>query len=248
MINSKTCSMIGIDHGTTNSCAAIFRNGQIQYIDNADSGLRNTPSVVHFPPNGGKPLVGDEASEKLDSVHTYFGLFYVGPQLYFSNSSDTIIDMKRLIAKDIGDPAVAQLSRFFSFSMSEPGPDGAPPHLLVHRKQPQAQLNHSSASSASTQLNQQQPLSIRPLEVCSQILAKMVNSASLLLNNTSDLQSTVEVNRAVIAVPAKFTTKQRAETMQAARMVEKNKGSSAVGEKKLRDKLDKFNEERQKAK
>lgn len=51
--------IIGIDLGTTNSCAAYFENGKVNVISNS-LGNRMTPSVVAFT-DGGKALVGEQA-------------------------------------------------------------------------------------------------------------------------------------------------------------------------------------------
>ena len=51
--------VIGIDLGTTNSCAAVVENGEPTVIVTA-AGSRTTPSVVAFTKNGER-LVGEAA-------------------------------------------------------------------------------------------------------------------------------------------------------------------------------------------
>ena len=51
--------MIGIDLGTTNSCAAVIEGGKPVVIPNAE-GQRTTPSVVAFT-KAGERLVGEPA-------------------------------------------------------------------------------------------------------------------------------------------------------------------------------------------
>ena len=48
--------IIGIDLGTTNSCAAVMEGGDPQVITNSE-GNRTTPSIVAFS-DGGERLVG----------------------------------------------------------------------------------------------------------------------------------------------------------------------------------------------
>ena len=53
--------IVGIDLGTTNSLVAAVDSGIPFVIPSAD-GRRLTPSVVHFPPAGQPPVVGDKAN------------------------------------------------------------------------------------------------------------------------------------------------------------------------------------------
>ncbi len=53
--------IVGIDLGTTNSLVAVVDSG-IPYVIADPEGRRLTPSVVHFPGNGGEPVVGHLAN------------------------------------------------------------------------------------------------------------------------------------------------------------------------------------------
>lgn len=54
--------VLGIDLGTTNSCAAILVNGKAEIVKNKEGG-RTTPSAVSFKP--GKVLVGEQAKKEI---------------------------------------------------------------------------------------------------------------------------------------------------------------------------------------
>src|SRR5687768_514748 len=84
--------VIGIDLGTTNSCVAVLegtgRNASsVRVIPNSE-GARTTPSVVAFPPSGGR-LVGQVARRQA-ATH---------PQ-------DTVYAVKRLMGRKYDDPEV----------------------------------------------------------------------------------------------------------------------------------------------
>lgn len=66
--------VIGIDLGTTNSCAAVLENDQPVVIANAE-GNRTTPSVVAFTKNGER-LVGDLAKRQaaVNAERTFFSI------------------------------------------------------------------------------------------------------------------------------------------------------------------------------
>ncbi|KAI5192030.1 molecular chaperone DnaK [Nematocida sp. AWRm77] len=58
--------VVGIDLGTTNSCAAVLRNGRPEIVPN-EHGKRTTPSAVSF--DGGKVLVGERAKKEEIAKH-----------------------------------------------------------------------------------------------------------------------------------------------------------------------------------
>jgi len=72
--------VIGIDLGTTNSCVALFENGEAQIIGNAE-GARTTPSMVAFSAAGEK-LIGQIAKRQA-----------------VTNPENTIFAVKRLIGR-----------------------------------------------------------------------------------------------------------------------------------------------------
>jgi molecular chaperone DnaK len=78
---------IGIDLGTTNSCVAIFENGQAKVIEN-NEGARTTPSIVAYVKNN-KKLVGQVAKNQR-----------------ISNPKNTLFAIKRLIGRKYNDSIV----------------------------------------------------------------------------------------------------------------------------------------------
>jgi molecular chaperone DnaK len=72
--------ILGIDLGTSNSCVAIYENGEAKVITNSE-GSRTTPSIVAFTKNGEK-LVGQAAKRQA-----------------IANPKNTIFSAKRLIGR-----------------------------------------------------------------------------------------------------------------------------------------------------
>ena len=60
MLPSPPATCVGIDLGTTFSCVAVFEDGEINVINNAD-GMSITPSVLFVPADGAEVVVGDRA-------------------------------------------------------------------------------------------------------------------------------------------------------------------------------------------
>ena len=89
--------VIGIDLGTTYSCVGIFRNGHVEIILN-DHGNRTTPSCVGFDER--QRLIG-EAAKNMMAV----------------NPTNTVYGAKRLIGRQLNDPAVRSDLKNFPFNV-----------------------------------------------------------------------------------------------------------------------------------
>src|SRR5204862_372687 len=80
-------NVIGIDHGTTNSCVAIMEGGKPRVIENSE-GDRTTPSIVAFTKDG-EVLVGQPAKRQA-----------------VTNPHNTLFAIKRLIGRKFEDEVV----------------------------------------------------------------------------------------------------------------------------------------------
>jgi len=90
--------VIGIDLGTTNSCVALFENGEPQIISNSE-GSRTTPSVVGFTESGEK-LVGQIAKRQA-----------------VTNPEQTIFAVKRLIGRKFERTEVKEFAEVAPFAV-----------------------------------------------------------------------------------------------------------------------------------
>jgi molecular chaperone DnaK len=95
--------VIGIDLGTTNSCAAVVVNGKPRIIPSR-RGYNTIPSVVAYSEQG-KLLVGHEAKAQLEL-----------------NPVNTVYGTKRLVGRHYGSPAVQQVKDRFHYEIVE-GPN-----------------------------------------------------------------------------------------------------------------------------
>ncbi|OGF66987.1 MAG: molecular chaperone DnaK [Candidatus Fischerbacteria bacterium RBG_13_37_8] len=96
--------VIGIDLGTTNSCAAVFESGVPQVIPTKE-GSRTTPSIVAFTEKGGR-LVGQIAKRQA-----------------LINPVNTVYAIKRLIGRKYNSAEVAKARSFVPYQIV-PAPNG----------------------------------------------------------------------------------------------------------------------------
>nr|GEU97987.1 putative heat shock protein 70 family [Tanacetum cinerariifolium] len=119
--------VIGIDLGTTYSCVAVWKHGQIQIIAN-DQGNRTTPSSVAFLDE--ERLVGDGAKHQVAR-----------------NPTNTIYDAKRLIGRRFSDSIVQDDMKFWPFKVIEGSADT--PKIVVSDK---GQMKEYSAEEISSMI------------------------------------------------------------------------------------------------
>ncbi|MCK8463241.1 molecular chaperone DnaK [Aliiroseovarius sp. S1339] len=93
--------VIGIDLGTTNSCVAIMDGSQPRVIENAE-GARTTPSIVAFKDD--ERLVGQPAKRQA-----------------VTNPDNTVFAVKRLIGRNMQDPAVEKDKKLVPYAIVDGG-------------------------------------------------------------------------------------------------------------------------------
>ena len=91
--------IIGIDLGTTNSCAGVWRNNKVEIIPN-EIGERTTPSVVSFSNNC--ILVGKQAKKQITK-----------------NYNNTIYGIKRLIGRNYDDEIIQKDMKLWPFKLEK---------------------------------------------------------------------------------------------------------------------------------
>lgn len=91
--------ILGIDLGTTNSCASVFENGVPQVIPNLE-GARTTPSIVAFSEKGDR-LVGQIAKRQA-----------------VVNPINTIFAVKRLIGRKYDSPEIETVKGFLPYQLN----------------------------------------------------------------------------------------------------------------------------------
>jgi molecular chaperone DnaK len=95
---SDAGDIIGIDLGTTNSCVSIMEGKAARVIENAE-GVRTTPSVVAFTPDGQR-LVGLAARRQA-----------------VTNPLNTFSAVKRLIGRTYNDPLVKEIQKLVPYKL-----------------------------------------------------------------------------------------------------------------------------------
>lgn len=113
-MDSNNSSAIGIDLGTTNSCVAVWKNGQIQ-IAPSEMGTRTTPSVVSFTDS--ERIIGVAAKKRMKS-----------------NFENTVYDTKRLIGHAFKDKEIQEDMKMWPFKVTE-SVEGKPTINVTYKKE-----------------------------------------------------------------------------------------------------------------
>jgi molecular chaperone DnaK len=182
--------VIGIDLGTTNSCAAVLEGGEPVVIPNA-FGERITPSVVSMNP-AGQLLVGTPAKRSA-----------------IIDAENTVLSIKRLMGRKFHDDAkerdadpavgstVSSIKRFMGVKVYEPSVEEDSKYVSYR-------VDQGESYDVRVWLGGR-PYS--PPEISAMILRQLKTDAEIYLGE--------EVTQAVITVPAYFNDSQRQATKDA---------------------------------
>jgi len=157
--------VIGIDLGTTYSAVGVYQNGKVEIIAN-NQGNRTTPSYVAFTDT--ERLIGDAAKSQAGA-----------------NPENTLYDVKRMIGRKYGEPAVLEAMGHVPFKVKSG--------------------NGNKCMMDVTYMGAQKSFS--PEEISAMILTEMKSIAEAYLGEP--------VQHAVITVPAYFNDSQRQATKDA---------------------------------
>ena len=75
---------MGIDLGTTMTCAGVWKDGRVEILQNPEEGRKTTPSIIAFHPHNEEIIVGRNAQK-----------------LAIRYPQNVIYDVKRLIGRTI---------------------------------------------------------------------------------------------------------------------------------------------------
>ena len=173
--------IIGIDLGTTYSCACVMLDEHIIIIENS-LGLRSTPSYVCFLTDN-EICVGDLA--KLQPSQEYKKIIY---------------NAKRLLGRNINDKEIIEIIPDLPFDVKQDD-----------------ELNQLKINIYSKEEGNKK---FYPEQISSFILRKLVKDSEYFL--TKKIKKKINIQNAVITVPAYFNQKQREATYQAAEIINLN--------------------------
>jgi len=108
----KRAPPVGIDLGTTFSCVAVWTEGGVQIVPNAEGG-RTTPSYVAFTADGERLIGGAARSQAA------------------RNPANTVYDAKRLIGRQFSDSAVQKDIELWPFAVRPQGNGSDKPAIEV---------------------------------------------------------------------------------------------------------------------
>ncbi len=106
---------IGIDLGTTYSCAGVYKNGKVEIITN-DHGARTTPSYVSFDEK--ERYIGESAKNQLAQ-----------------NTHNTVFDIKRLMGRKFEDETIQKDLDHYPFKIVK-GENGNPEVEVEYMEEP----------------------------------------------------------------------------------------------------------------
>ena len=165
-------TILGIDLGTTDSCAALYRNGTVDVAPDAN-GNKINPSMVCY---------------KIDSDQFLYGKFAKNESVQYAES--TMLDSKRFLATKFKSRKVQNYIKYLPVKIIEDKETGKPKYVIKQKDGIKEYF---------------------PEEVSSMILKYIINYCQVYYSN-------IELEKAIITVPAHFNIFQREATIQAGKL------------------------------
>ena len=226
-IIDKNQLVLGIDLGTTCSCAAIMIDEKIIMIRNS-LGSTTTPSFVYFI-NENKVYVGELA------------------KLLPSDEKNVIYNTKRLIGKSIDDEEIKEIIKNMPFKFKNDNITNLVKFSLVLKNQKKEKDNLKNKNKPEeNKINEKEEevFEIKeeddeikeeeeekeieeelkeineefyPEQICSLILKKIIKDSEFFLSK--NIGKDIKINKCVLTVPAYFNQKQREATLNSAKII-----------------------------
>lgn len=223
-MTSKEIDAIGIDLGTTYSCAAYFTKGGVEVVCNKE-GKPTTPSVVSFNEEPGKKelvkLVGEAALYKKTT-----------------NPASVFYDAKRLIGRSFDDSMIQKFVSNWPFKIVR--------WDLNQKKETSVKSKDTVDNIKFKFVHEDGRVSFfDPVQISAYVLMDMKEASEQSLGK--------KIEKAVITVPAHFKDSQRQSTLSAARIAgfkevrllnEPTAAALAYGYKRSKDEIAKQRDER----
>ena len=218
-IIDKNQLVLGIDLGTTCSCAAVMIDEKIIMIRNS-LGSTTTPSFIYFI-NKNKVYVGELA------------------KLLPSGEKNVIYNTKRLIGKSLNDEEIKEIIKNLPFNFKNDNITNLVKFLLVLKNQtkdkeniinekiPGENINNDNVGE-EVEIKDEEHKEIEeelkeikeefyPEQICSLILKKILKDSEFYLSKK--IGKKIKINNCVLTVPAYFNQKQREATLNSAKII-----------------------------
>ena len=199
--------ILGIDLGTTYSCASVMIDKNIIMIRNS-LGSTTTPSFIAFL-NKNEVDVG------------------VMAKLLPSNAKNIVYNVKRLIGKSIEQKEIKELMRSLPFTLkNDEATNTLKIELNFHKDENNENVDDKPSDSKKSKNKKteeeiakenEEKEDFYPEEICSLILKKIIQDSEFYLSKK--IGKEIKIKKSVITVPAYFNQKQREATLNSAKII-----------------------------
>lgn len=196
---------VGIDLGTTNSCAAILSKNGIPSIVRIPNNGQTMPSVVSF--TNMSCLTGNNAVE--NEVHSPTSTFRNIKRIMGMGGTSAAISAEVVPNMLVKSAAMRRKGRSMSKKKSDSAAQPSISSQIADAEQSPALLSCQIASDSISKSSESSIKYYKPEEISSKVLITLFNTVE------NHIGTDEKITRAVVGVPAYFNDKQREATLRA---------------------------------